>query len=108
MANNFTRYPAKSVGTTAVSLFTVGADTQTTLIGLTLANTSNAPITVSAFITIDGIDYYIVPNATVPVGSTLVPIGGEQKNVLITGDTLKVVSSTASSMDAIASVLNIT
>jgi len=44
----------------------------------------------------------------VPVGSSLVIVGGDQKVVLITSDALKVVSSAASSADVVTSVLNIT
>lgn len=108
MANTFTRYLSKNVGTSTVVVVTVGASTQTTIIGLSLANTTTSPITVSAFITASTIDYYLIRNATVPVGGTLVVVGGDQKTVLVTNDALKVVSSTAASADVITSVLNIT
>ena len=42
------------------------------------------------------------------MGGSLVVVGGDQKLVLITGDALKIVSSAASSIDAVTSVLNIT
>lgn len=108
MANTFTSYLAKSVGTSASTLTTVGASTQTTLIGFSAANTTSAPVTVDAYITRSGTDYYLIKGATVPVGSSLVIVGGDQKVVLITSDVLKIVSSAASSIDAVASVLNIT
>jgi hypothetical protein len=108
MANVFTRYLNKDVGTSAATVVTVGAATQTTVIGLSLANTSTAPITVSAYVTVSAVDYYLVKNATVPVGGSLVVVGGDQKFVMVTGDVLKVVSSAASSADVITSVLNIT
>jgi hypothetical protein len=108
MANTFTRYLNKDVGTSAATVVTVGAATQTTVIGLSLANTSSAPITVSAYVTVSAVDYYLVRNATVPVGGSLVAVGGDQKFVMVTGDALKVVSSAAASADAITSVLNIT
>jgi len=108
MANNFTRYLNKSVGTSAATVVTVGASTQTTIIGLSLANTTTSPITVSAFITASAVDYYLIKDATVPVGGTLVVVGGDQKTVLITSDALKVISSAASSADVVTSVLNIT
>jgi len=108
MANNFTRYFNKNVGTSAATVVTVGASTQTTIIGLSFANTTTSPITVSAYITASAVDYYLVKDATVPVGSSLVVVGGDQKTVLITSDVLKVISSAASSCDVITSVLNIT
>ena len=41
-------------------------------------------------------------------GGALVPIGGDQKLVLITGDKVFVQSSAASSIDAVLSILEIT
>ena len=108
MANTFTRYLNKSVGTSAATVVTVGAGTQTTIIGLSLANTTTSPITVSAYITASAVDYYLVKDALVPVGGSLVVVGGDQKTVLVTNDALKVISSAASSADVITSVLNIT
>ena len=97
MANTFTRYLSKDVGTSPVNVVTVGAATQTTVIGLSFASTSASPITVSAYVTASGTDYYLIKSATVPVGSSLVVVGGDQKFVMITSDTLKVVSSAAAS-----------
>lgn len=108
MANTFTSYVNKNVGTSAATVVTVGSSTQTTIIGLSFANTTSSPITASAYITRSGTDYYLISGATVPVGSSLVVVGGDQKTVLITGDVLKVVTSAASSADVITSVLNIT
>jgi hypothetical protein len=108
MANTFTRYLNKNVGTSAATVVTVGASTQTTVIGLSFANTTTSPITVSAYITASAVDYYLVKDATVPVGSSLVVVGGDQKTVLVTSDALKVISSAASSCDVVTSVLNIT
>jgi len=96
------------VGTSAATVVTVGASTQTTVIGLSFANTTTSPITVSAYITASAVDYYLVKDATVPVGSSLVVVGGDQKTVLVTSDALKVISSAASSCDVVTSVLNIT
>ena len=108
MANTFTSYFNKNVGTSAATVVTVGASTQTTIIGLSFANTTTSPITVSAYITRSAVDYYLITNATVPVGSSVVVVGGDQKTVLITGDALKVITSAASSADVVTSVLNIT
>ena len=108
MANNFTSYMNKDVGTSAATVVTVGASTQTTIIGLSFANTTTSPITASAYITRSAVDYYLIENATVPVGSSLVVVGGDQKTVMITGDALKVVTSAAASADVVTSVLNIT
>lgn len=108
MANTFTSYVNKDVGTSAATVVTVGAATQTTVIGMSCANTTTSPVTVSAYITRSGTDYYLIKGATVPVGGALVIVGGDQKIVLTESDVLKVVSSAAASIDAVTSVLNIT
>lgn len=108
MANSFTSYLNKDVGTSAATVVTIGASTQTTIIGMSCANTSASPVTVDAYITRSGTNYYLIKGATVPVGSSLVIVGGDQKVVLVTSDVLKVVSSTAASVDVTTSVLNIT
>ncbi len=108
MANTFTSYMNKDVGTSAATVVTVGAATQTTIIGLCMANTSASPVTASAYVTRSSVDYYVIKDATVPVGGGLVPVGGDMKVVMVTGDELKIVSSAAASLDTIVSVLNIT
>ena len=108
MANTFTSYVNKDVGTSAATVVTVGAATQTTIIGLDIANTTTSPITADVYITRSAVNYYLIKGATVPVGSSLVVVGGDQKVVLITSDVLKVVTSAAASADVVTSVLNIT
>jgi hypothetical protein len=108
MANTFTSYVNKNVGTSAATVVTVASSTQTTIIGMSCANTTTSPVTVDAYFTRSAVDYYLIKGATVPVGSSLVIVGGDQKVVLITSDILKVVSSAATSIDAVTSVLNIT
>jgi hypothetical protein len=108
MANTFTSYLNQNVGTSAATVVTVGSGTQTTIIGMSTANTTASPVTVSAYITRSATDYYLIKNATVPVGSSLVIVGGDQKVVLVASDVLKVISSAASSLDVVTSVLNIT
>ena len=108
MANTFTSYVNKDVGTSAATVVTVGGSTQTTVIGMSCANTTASPVTVDAYITRSAVNYYLVKGATVPVGGSLVIVGGDQKVVLIASDALKVISSTASSVDVVTSVLNIT
>ena len=110
MANTFTRKVSRGVVTalTAVGSYTVGASTQTTVIGLTVANTSASTVNIDVTLNDGANDTYLVKDAPVPVGGALVPIGGNQKVVLITGDSIKVNSSAASSVDAVLSILEIT
>lgn len=108
MANTFTSFVNKDVGTSPATIVTVAANTQTTIIGMTCANTTAAGITVAVYVTRSAVDHYIVKDAAVPPGGTLVPVGGNQKVVLVAADVLKIESSAASSVDAITSVLEIT
>lgn len=108
MANTFKSYPSKNVGTSPATVYTCPAATQTTLIGLSIANTSASPITGDAYITRSAVDYYLIKGGVVPVGGTLVIVGGDQKVVLQVADVLKVVTSAASSADCFASLLEIT
>ena len=108
MANTFKSNVNKNVGTSAATVYTCPSATQTTLIGLSVANTSASPITTDAYITRSAVDYYLIKSATVPVGGSLVVVGGDQKVVMQVGDVLKVVTSAASSADVVASYLEIT
>ena len=66
-------------------------------------------ITVSVqLINADGDNVHIVKDAIVPVGSSLVAVGGDQKIVMNAGDILRVTASQASAADVTLSVLEIT
>lgn len=107
MANTFKSKFSKSVGTSAATIYTGPAATATTIIGMTVANTTSSAITVDVYVTSSAVAYYLVKGATVPVGGSLVPIGGDQKVVIETGAEVKVVSSAASSADVVMSILEI-
>jgi len=107
MANTFKSYPVKDVGTTASTVYTCPASTQTTLIGLSVANTTTGNITTDAYITRSAVNYYLIKGAIVPVGGALVIVGGDQKVVLQPSDELKVVNSADTSGDVMASLLEI-
>jgi len=108
MANLFKSFPSKNVGTSAATVYTCPSATQTTIIGLSMANTTSSPITTSAYITRSAVNYYLINGATVPVGASLVIVGGDQKVVMQPSDVLFIVNSTASSGDCFASLLEIT
>ena len=108
MASTFKSSVAKSVGTSANSIYTVPSVTTTTVIGWNLCNITTNPVTVDLYFTRSSVDYYILKGSTVPVGGALVPVGGEQKLVLQAADVLKVLSSAASSVDATVSYLETT
>lgn len=107
MASNFNRYTAKNVGTASVALKTVPANQKVTLIGLSIANTTNAVIKASAMINDGTSDIVLVKEADVAIGGTLIVVGGDQKVVMIPGDSLKVYTNTANAADAYASALEL-
>jgi hypothetical protein len=108
MANTFRSNVAINIETTGNTIYTCPAATQTTLIGLTIANKTNGTVTANAFLRRSSVDYTIIANAPILNGSTLVPIGGDQKVVLQAADALKVTVSSNNAVDVIASLLEIT
>ena len=89
MANVFETYTSRAIGN---SLTAVGSHTVAASHTETYNDASN--------------DTHIIKNAPLPAGSSLVPIGGDQKIVLTVGDSIKVSANTASSVDAVMSVLD--
>lgn len=110
MANTFTRKLSRGVGTTAAAIgsYTVAANTTVVIVGLTVTNTSGSAITANVFINDGAANTSVVTNAPISSGASLIPVGGDQKMVLLTGDSLYVQSSAASSIDAILSIMEIT
>lgn len=104
MANAFKSYIAASV-TTQTSVYTTPSATQTTVIGLNIANTDTSAASVDIQVTSGATTVYILKGAPVPVGGALVAVGGDQKLVLEAADVLKVTSTVT--VDVAVSVLEI-
>ena len=77
------------------------------MIGMTVANTTTGTVTASVTLTSGGTTVFLVKNASVPAGGSLVPVGGDQKVVVEAGDVIQVQSSAATSLDVIISLLEI-
>lgn len=99
-----TSYAAKNVGTTASTVISSIASGTVAIASLIVSNTTNAPITTSVYITRSSVNYYLVSSATIPVGGSLECMQGTRA-VMITGDSLSVVNSVASSGDVWISAL---
>jgi len=99
-----TSYAAKNVGTSASTVISSIASGTVAVSSLIISNTSSSPITTSVYITRSAVNYYLVYQATVPVGGSLEVIQGNRV-VLITSDSLSVVNSAATSGDVIISAL---
>jgi hypothetical protein len=109
MANAFKNRTLRAVGTSPVDVGAVVAgSTETTLIGMTLANVTSGVISVTATLHDGTNTTHIVKDAPIPTGGSLILLGGDQKVVLMTGDKIIITSNTASSVDVIMSFLEIT
>lgn len=99
---------------TDITVYTGKASTETTIIGLSIANITTSQVTVDVKIESDTSDtetnanVFLIKDAPVPVGGTLVPIGGDQKVVIQATDVVKVQCDTANAVDIIMSILEIT
>lgn len=86
---------------------TVASGATATIIGLSLANTTSANITVSAKLNKNGAaSAFLVKDATILPGGALVIVGGDQKVVLEASDTITAYASVSNAADAIVSYLS--
>lgn len=110
MANTFKRKLSSGVGNVnvAVGSYTVGASTTTVVVGLTVCNTTGSAVNADVYVHDGSNDYWVSNAAPIPGGGTLVVVGGDQKIVLETGDTVQVKSDTTSSLDVVMSIMEIT
>jgi len=104
MAQNFRRYTSNNVGTSPSTVFT--ADTYDTIIGISVANVVGSAINVDVYINDGANDIYLVKSAPIVSGGALQVIDGGAKFVVQSGDALKVVSDTASSVDVWVSAVD--
>ena len=105
MAASFKNQVVAGVGTSDTTIHTAQASVNTTLIGMTIANVTANQIKASVKVTSGGVTAYLIKDAPIPVGGTLVPIGGEQKVVLEAADVIKVVTDMAAAADVVLSYL---
>ena len=104
MAQNFRRYTSNDVGTSAATLFT--ADSYDTVVGISVANVTASAVVASVYINDSSNDIYLVKDVSIPSGSALQVLDGGAKFVVQSGDALKVVSDTASSLDVWVSTVD--
>jgi len=116
MANTFkvkTFDGSSTAASTAMTIYTCPASTQTTIIGMSIANIGTSQCLIDVVLETDTVDVetnstvYIVKSVPVPVGSTFVPVGGDQKIVMQPTDVIKVTSDIANSVDTTLSILEI-
>lgn len=107
MAINYKNYPTANVGVTATTVYaptTTGI--QSTVIGLTLANSQTSPVSASVTLTSGGVTVYIIKNVVIPVGNAL-NIVDAGRFVVEQNDYIQVQSSIANSVDVLVSTIEI-
>ena len=105
MANNFKLKTKASVGVTTENIYVTPSNATTTIIGITLCNTSGSGINVGVGITRSSSDdVSILKNVPIPQGSTLEFMQGNKLTIEGT-DTLTVNSDTNSSLDVALTIL---
>lgn len=92
-------YLSKAVGTTPVTLNTFTMTSAVT--GVQATNILTQTCTVDVYVTRSGVDYYLAKGSIVPPGSPFIIVGSDIKHFMLNGDSLKIVSSVASSIDVI-------
>ena len=95
----FKNFKALAVGTSPTTAYTAPSSTVAILIGMTVANISDSQISVT--VTCGGAT--LVKNAPVPANSSLSVLDG--KIVLTASEPVVITSDTASSVDAIISLM---
>ena len=99
-----TSYAYKNVGTSAVAVISSISSGTVAIASLIVSNTTTSPITTSVYITRSAVNYYLVYQATIPVGGSLEVIQGSRV-VMIASDALYVQNGTASSGDVWVSAM---
>ena len=108
MANTFKLKTKANLGITTQNVYVVPSATTTTVIGITLANTSGSGCIVGVGITRPSTDdVKLLKNVPIPQGSSLEFMQGN-KVVLETGDTLTADSDTNSSIDVSLTIMEMT
>jgi hypothetical protein len=107
MSNTFKSYPASQISTTGGLIYTTPYSTQTIGVGMVIANTSKAPYTANVEIHRNSNTYYIITNATIPVGGSLIVAGVDQKLVLQANDSIIVTPSANNCCDVWLSLMEV-
>ena len=96
----------------AVGSVIPNATTTQTIIGMTISNVTSQVINVSVKMFLSSTETYIVKDAPIPTGGSLVVVGGDQNVVLFhngtNGNQIKVRSNVANSINVIMSYLEST
>lgn len=108
MATFFRIKVVKDIGTQKIEVFEVPAATNSTVIGLNLANITDFAVTASVLIKDDtSVEGFYVKDVMIPPQTSFKAMIGGEKIVLPTGHSLLVKSSVSDSIDAVISYVDI-
>ena len=104
MAQDFTRYIARSTGTSGATIFT--ANSNDAVISIRLANILGTTITADVFITVSAANYYLIKTISIPSGSSVELIDGANRFVVQNLDRMYFLSDTAAALDVWVSAVD--
>lgn len=107
MTTTLKSYLTANVGLTATTVYNpTSAGIQSTVIGMTLANTTSSSVTANVTLTSGSTTVYLIKNVVLPSGNTL-SVLGDGKFIVNEDDLVRVQSSAASSVDVIVSTVEV-
>lgn len=108
-SNTFKNKVSANIGASPVVVYTAPTGKTSTIIGMSVANKISTDIECDITLTDSstGTTVYIIKNAPIPTGGSIIPIGKDQKVVIEDGDSISVLSSDAASIDVVVSVMEL-
>lgn len=108
MANIFGKQTAQLVGTNPIDIYTTGASTRATVIGINISNISDSNIEATIKLRDESSgEIYIVKDTPIAKKSSLAAMGGDQKLVMTPNNVLIVSTNRENSADVVVSYLEI-
>ena len=109
MATVFKNVLKNDIGTSTTPVLVTGSNVNTTVIGLSLSNTTESIVLASIKLedTISGTSAYYIKNVLVPPDQSLRVINGGERLVLGPSTNVIITSNTASSLDLVLSYVEI-
>lgn len=108
MSTVFRNKVIKEIGTEDQTVLSTDESTNTTVIGLSLANLTNNPVFVSIKIVDDSsTEGFYIKDVVIPAESSLRALSGGEKLVLAPNNQMIIVSNQENSLDAVISYVDI-
>jgi hypothetical protein len=108
MASTFGNVIQSGLGTTPTTVLTTANPGNTTVIGFSLTNTTQALVVASIQLNNGSATAYFMNNVVIPAGQSLRVITGGEKLILAASTQVIITSSQASSLDIVISYVVIT